>query len=296
MGNEILSIGEVLWDSMLAGLFLGGAPFNVAIHLHQLGVPVAFASRVGDDELGREIVRRMQERKLDVRLVQVDQVRATGFVIVALDAVGSPKFDIVHPSAWDTMQLTAELLACARECRAMVYGSLAQRDPQSRATIQHLWTLAPMKVFDVNLRPPFVDRTVVEDSLKAADIVKLNDSELLQLGEWFVMTGGMETMTAELAETFHCTAVCVTRGAEGGCLWHEGTWYEHPGSRVQVADAVGAGDAFLAALLTGLLSGTEPMEILERANALGAFVASHTGATPVHDPSAIEAIRHINAQ
>ena len=291
MAGEILSVGEVLWDSLPDGLFLGGAPFNVACHLHALGEPVAFASRVGDDELGREILRRMERQGLDPGLIQVDRELETGFVVVKLDAKGSPTFQILEPSAWDAMEPAAPLLEAARTARALVHGSLALRRPATRDTLRRIFETGVPRAFDVNLRPPFVDRAIVEECLKGARIVKLNDQEWTVLSGWFGLSGDLRRGSEALAARFGIETVCITRGAAGAALRHRGGWHEHPGFRVHAVDAVGSGDAFLAALLSGLLRGKDPALVLEEANALGAFVATRRGATPPSDPGEVAKIR-----
>lgn len=286
----ILCYGEVLWDALPGGLFLGGAPFNVACHLHELGEPVRFASRVGDDLLGDEIRRRMQHRGIDDTLLQVDPDLPTGFVRVALEETAGPSFTILAPSSWDRIEATPELADAAAGARAIVFGSLVQRDSISAKTLHTLFDTGADLIFDVNLRPPFDDRDVVEASLRVANLVKLNDAELVQLARWFDLPQEDRAGAAALSERFDCRTVCVTRGERGAALLHQGEWNEHPGYRVKVADAVGAGDAFLAALISGLYAGATAEETLTRANAVGAYVASCNGATPHHDRRVIEEI------
>lgn len=294
MNPDILCIGEVLWDALPAGLFLGGAPFNVACHLHGLGESVAFAGRVGDDELGREIVRRLNQRGMKTGLLQQDHDLETGFVVVSLDPAGNPSFKIVQPSAWDALEETDDLMAAGGAAKAIVFGSLAQRDPRSRRTILRTLDTNTLCVFDVNLRPPFDTRNVVEESLSRADIVKLNEEELAQLATWFDLPRSPEAGARSIASRWRTQTVCITRAERGACLLHTDTWLEHPGFSVQVADAVGAGDAFLARLLTGLLSNEPAAEMLDQANAVGAYVATRNGATPPIDPNAVETLRRIS--
>ena len=291
MTGEILCVGEVLWDALPAGLFLGGAPFNVACHLHELGLPVAFVSRIGDDALGTEITRRLEHRGIATGMLQVDPVLPTGFVIVGLDTIGVPDFTIVAPSAWDEIATSADLERRAADARAIVFGSLAQRSATSKKTILGLLQTDALKVFDVNLRRPFDSKDVVEESLKLADVVKLNDDELRRLDGWFTLCGGTftpETAAKALADAFRCHTVCVTRGANGSALWTNGEWHEHAGVKVEVADTVGSGDAFLAAFLERTFSGAPPADVLTYADAVGAYVATRNGATPVHDRETIK--------
>jgi fructokinase len=135
-------------------------------------------------------------------------------------------------------------------------------------------------VLDVNLRVPFEDREIVRDSLQRADVVKMSDEELQKMAAWFALQGGPRESVAALAESFACQVVCVTRGSQGAALWHDGKWSEHPGFKVEVRDTVGAGDAFLAVLLAGLLAGGTDSAILQHANLIGAYVATQFGAVP----------------
>jgi fructokinase len=285
--SEILCVGEVLWDSLPTGLFLGGAPFNVACHLRASGVPATIVSRVGADRLGEEVVERATRFGVGADLVQVDPVLPTGFVKVALDAVGNATYEILEPVAWDAIALNEALLRRAAEARAVVFGSLAQRNTITRGTIERLWEVAALRVFDVNLRPPYDDVAVVERSLARADIVKINDHELAQVAAWFGVRGGLREASARLADSFGCRMVCVTRGGSGAALWRDGRWTEHPGFRVEVRDTVGAGDAFLAALLAGLAAGEEDGLLLQHANLIGAYVATQPGAVPAYEQATI---------
>ena len=294
-GSEVLCVGEVLWDALPAGLFLGGAPFNVACHLRAAGVPVAMVSRVGADRLGEEALRRAAWYGVATDLVQVDPALPTGFVRVTLEPSGDAEYEIIAPAAWDAIAPSDALLQRAAEARAIVFGSLAQRSAVTRATIERLWDTDAPLVFDVGLRPPFDDRDVVRRSLRRAAIVKLTDEELRRLAAWFDLPGGaapaartadlLPTVTA-LAETFGCGTVCVTRGREGAALWRDGRWTEHAGFEVEVRDTVGSGDAFLAVLLAGLLSGAEDRVLLQHASLIGAYVATQSGAVPADQPAA----------
>lgn len=284
---EVLCVGEVLWDSLPAGLFLGGAPFNVACHLRAAGIAAAMVSRIGDDRLGEEIIRRAARYGVATDLVQVDAKLPTGFVRVSLDQAGSAAYEIVAPAAWDAVALNDQLLDRADAARAIVFGSLAQRGAITRATIERLWKSKALMVFDANLRPPFDDKEVVRRSLQRADVVKLSNVELAELITWFSLPRGTREAASAIAEKFSCGIVCVTRGAEGAVMWHDGAWSEHDGFEVEVRDTVGAGDAFLAVLLAGILSGSPDNVVLKHANLIGAYVATQDGAVPTDQSAAI---------
>jgi len=294
--KKILCIGEVLWDSLPMGLFLGGAPLNVSFHLRQLGEEVNIISRVGDDRLGQEALRRIKGKGLPTDLIQRDGELETGIVEVQLDEQGDPDYNIIEPVAWDNIKLTSGMKTAAEECWAIVFGSLALRDSQSRQTIYSLLDNDMLKVFDINLRSPYYDKQTIENALQPADILKLNADELGQLMEWFSLSGNIKEGIKELADLFDCQSIVVTKGAEGAVLFHQGEWAEHKGFNITVKDAVGAGDAFLAALLQGIHKEIDIKDTLVFANATGAYVASHDGALPEYVYSNIEdlILRHLD--
>ena len=286
--SEILCVGEVLWDALPAGLFLGGAPFNVACHLRAAGQPVSMVSRVGRDHLGDEVLRRAARFGVGTDLIEVDPELPTGFVRVDVDDAGNARFEIVEPAAWDAIAPSEALLARAARARAIVFGTLAQRNARSRRTIEQLWDSPGLKVFDVNLRPPHESENIVRRSLEHADVVKLNEEEMRTIGRWLGLPAEPRPAMEALAETFGCRAVCLTRGSAGAALWREGRWTESPGFEVEVRDTVGAGDAFLAVLLAGLLANVEDGALLRNANLIGAYVSTQFGAVPLDQPPTLE--------
>jgi fructokinase len=168
-----------------------------------------------------------------------------------------------------------------------VFGTVAQRNATSRATIERLWEGDALMVFDANLRPPYDARDIVAQSLKHANVVKVTEHELTRIAEWFGLPGGLRASAVAVAESFDCETVCVTRGRSGAALWHNGKWTEEPGYEVEVRDTVGAGDAFLALLLAGLLDGADDRVTLRHANLIGAYVATQLGAVPLDQPAAV---------
>lgn len=278
--NEVLCVGEVLWDALPAGLFLGGAPFNVACHLSAAGVPVSMVSRVGVDRLGEEALRRAARYGVGTDLIQMDATLPTGFVRATVDDSGHALYEILEPVAWDAIAPEDALLKRAADARAIVFGSLAQRQTITRGTVERLWHSTALMVFDLNLRPPYEDREIIRRSLERADVVKVTHSELQRIAGWFGLPDGDRESATALAESFSCKVVCVTRGRDGAALWRDGKWTEHPGFEVEVRDTVGAGDAFLAVLLAGLLSGADSSTLLQNANLIGAYVSTQFGAVP----------------
>jgi fructokinase len=285
--SEILCVGEVLWDALPAGLFLGGVPFNVACHLRAAGLPATLVSRVGSDLLGEEVRRRVARYGVGTELLQVDPALPTGFVRVELDEAGLATYEIVDPAAWDAVEVTDALLERASAARMIVFGSLAQRHAVTRASVERLWDVGVPLAFDVSLRPPYGDREVVRRSLQRAAVVKLTEAELAQLAAWFRLEGaGVRERVEALAAAFGCGTICVTRGRHGAGVLRAGRWTEHPGYEVEVRDSVGAGDAFFAILLAGILKGVDDRALLRDASLMGAYVATQSGAVPPDQPEA----------
>ncbi|MBX0290450.1 carbohydrate kinase [Hymenobacter sp. HSC-4F20] len=280
MSNTIVCFGEVLWDVLPTGKQPGGAPFNVAVHLHQLGLPVDLISRVGDDELGTELLNFIASKGLRTDFVQRGTTHLTGVVKANVDDAQEVTYKIVQPVAWDYIQYEAALEHLVESAAVFVFGSLAARQAGTRETLYHLLKYARLKVFDVNLRPPHYTREITQYLLEKANLVKMNHHELTEIMAWFGPETDQATAMQWLAERFDLQAVCVTCGAEGALLYTGSQLYRAPGIPVDVKDTIGSGDAFLAALLKGWLAGTEPGEALRFACATGALVATSPGATP----------------
>ncbi|GAA4324937.1 carbohydrate kinase [Mucilaginibacter gynuensis] len=281
MSKQVLSFGEVLWDTFEDGKKAGGAPMNVARHLIQQGLDVVFASSVGADVSGDKLLGFLQDNGLYSDLVQVDQELPTCEVTVQLDADNSATYIIPEPVSWDNIRLESDLRKKAKKVAAIVFGSLACRGEITRNTLRSLLEETPaLKIFDVNLRAPHYELSTIETLAAKADIIKMNEEEadLLINGS----NASLEDKIMEFQKKYHVKTVCVTRGGNGAIIWHDEKFYEHPGFKVKVADTVGAGDSFLATLIAGLLAEDPIQNVLEKACAVGAFVASKRGANPVY--------------
>lgn len=281
--SKILCIGEVLWDSLPSGLYLGGAPLNVCYHLNQLDIESVIASKVGKDRLGKEAVRRIKMMEISTDLVQYDEQHETGFVGVELTESGDPQYNILQPVAWDEIILSDKLEDTAEQSSGLVFGTLAQRNETSRKTIQALMGRGLTLIFDMNLRKPFINKKVIRQSLEVADIVKMNEDELNHLIDWYSLPGGPKSAVEDIVGQFNCSTVCVTKGANGSMLFKDGKWFEHKGFPVKAKDVVGAGDAFLASLIHGIITGEEGKDLLVYANATGSLIAQKDGATPQYN-------------
>ncbi len=292
MKKKVVGLGEVLWDILPERTCLGGAPANFAYITTLMGDHGIVASRVGEDSRGLEALRRMEELGVDIDHVQTDRHRGTGTVNVELDDKGMPRFEIAEPVAWDSLDWTLDWERLAENADAVCFGSLAQRSEESRKTIrQFLRATSPrtVKVFDVNLRQSYYSQEVLADSMRLADIVKLNDDELPKIMSLAKFLHKDELSSARLLlSAYDLTLVCVTRGDRGSLLVRDGDSSEHRGFRVKVADTVGSGDAFAAGLLHEYLHGASLDLMNEVANLVGAWVASEVGAMPTPKRGALE--------
>jgi len=283
MNHNIVGVGEVLWDLLPDGRQLGGAPANFAYHARSLGLDAAVISSVGDDEPGSDLLDQLQRLDVPVDLVTQNSGLPTGTVSVTLNGQGVPHYAIHEPVAWDRIQSTELARESVRNAQVVCFGSLAQRSQLSRETIQNLVLAAPpaaLRVFDINLRQQFYSLSIIEQSLKLANVLKLNDAELTVLASMFDLGGSVKAQLAKLATQFALHTVALTCGEKGSLLYHRGCWSECSVQPVIVADTVGAGDAFTAALVKGLLLGIAPDKINSAANEIARHVCSCVGATP----------------
>ena len=278
--QQIVCFGEILWDVLPSGKQPGGAPFNVAVHLHQLGQSVDLISRIGNDDLGMELLGFIESKGLRTDYVQHSNTHLTGVVEANVDNSHEVTYRIVQPVAWDYIQYDATVENLVEKAEMFVFGSLAARQAATRETLYRLLEHAKFKVFDVNMRPPHYSKEAVKHLLEKANLVKLNHHELAEIMRWFDQETDRPTAMQWLATFFDLQAVCVTCGADGALLWTNNQLYRAPGAPVEVKDTIGSGDSFLAALLKGWLAGQEPGALLRFACATGALVATHQGATP----------------
>lgn len=278
-----IGIGEILWDLLPSGKLLGGAPGNVAAMATQLGLHGMVVSAVGDDPYGREILEQMDRNGVDRSGIRTLKDLPTGVVDVTLDNAGVPTFSIRQPAAWDAIAFDEKLERVAQSADAVVFGTLAQRDPRSRTGItEFLRAVRPgcLKVCDVNFRPPFVSEAIIIDSLNLADVVKLNDAELPTVAKMLGLEGDVSTLLRDLRARFDLDLVVYTMGDKGSRMISSRYEGNHPGFKAQVVDTVGAGDSFIAVVTVGLLMGLDLDRIQDLANQVAAFVCSKAGGTP----------------
>ena len=306
MKKTVVGLGEVLWDLLPDATHLGGAPANFAYIISLMGDRGVVASRVGADARGQEARRRMEALGLPVTFLQTDADKdhPTGTAQDRVDGKGQASFVIAQPAAWDFMEWTPQWQDLAKEADAVCFGSLAQRSPQSRETIRNFLRATSrdaLRIFDVNLRGDFFSRELLAESMSLANIVKLNDEELpriMKLGGLVHSNdhsnvhsaghGGEKSAAEKLLSLYDLELVCITRGNRGSLLVSKSGSSEHAGFRVQVADTIGAGDAFTAGLTHEYLHGASLDGMNEVANLVGAWVASQAGATPAPKQGALE--------
>jgi fructokinase len=285
---RVVGLGELLWDLFPDGKVLGGAPANFAFHAAALGHDAHVASRVGRDDLGREMLAALAQRGLGTRCIQIDRDHPTGTVPVRVGPDGAPTFSIVPNVAWDYLDDEPALYDLMARADLVGVGTLAQRSEQSARTIQRLLGACSAPVlFDANLRHRLWSAEVIAANLDHTTILKVDRREWDRLVELGLAPHGAPPIEAcrTLIERHHLAWVCITRGADGCLLVSADDAVEHPGFAVTVVDTVGCGDAFAAAVADGWLAQRSLSEIAHRANRLGAWVAAHRGATVDHPDS-----------
>ncbi len=280
MDKHVACFGEVLFDVFSNRRCIGGAPLNVAYRLQSLGNSVDLISKIGDDDLGYEILHFLRQNQIKTRCIQIDGKYKTGKVKVTLDSRGNASYDIVKPSAWDFIEFNAKALEAVRHADAFVFGSLVCRNEASKTTLIHLLKEAKYKIFDVNLRRPHYEMAFIKQLMVQADVLKFNEEEVLYINEALGhKTLDLKKAILHISKFASVHTICVTRGDKGAILFKNDMFFEHPGRKVKVIDTVGAGDSFLAALIDHFLKDKSPDQSLEFACSIGSKVAGQEGAT-----------------
>ncbi|MBD3626760.1 carbohydrate kinase [Cyclobacterium sp.] len=293
MHKKIICFGEMLWDIFPKESIAGGAPMNVALHLAHLGMDVKMISAIGEDKLGKKLLSFIRKYGLSEDFIQINATYPTGTVNVDDRDKENIKYEIVKPAAWDYILWSEEMDKAVRNADAFIFGTLGARNETSKATLEKLLETPVLKVFDINLRPPFYAADLLEYLLKKADILKLNEDELTLLADFYDLPNKMEAALEKLTELFEFEMICITLGSKGAAIYQEGEIISHPGYPVAVKDTVGSGDAFLAGFVSKYLSRESPEKILDFACALGALVATFSGGTPQYNESDISQIKDL---
>lgn len=292
--NLIVGLGEVLWDVLPEGRKLGGAPANFAYNVRQFGFDSLAISAVGNDKLGDETLAALKDKGLDFIMPQVPY--PTGTVLVSLDDEGIPAYDIRENVAWDNIPFTPEMKAAAQSCRAVCWGSLAQRNVVSRTTINSFLDAMPdgggrLKVFDINLRQKFYTKEVIMESLRRCNVLKINDEELVVIGRLFDYPGlDMRNKCWLILGKYNLDMLVLTCGVNGSYVFTPGRVSFQETPRVDVVDTVGAGDSFTGAFCAAILKGMPVPEAHRLAVEISAYVCTQSGAMPVLPASIVNGV------
>ena len=289
---KIVGIGEILWDIYREERYLGGAPANVAIHSRQLGDEGLIVSRIGDDGMGRELIRALQEKRISKEYLQIDKRKGTGTVFIELQVSGEPTFRCSRDVAFDYLEYTPALEQLKQRVDAIVFSSLGQRNAAARDTIQHfLQDFEGLKVFDVNSSSRSANfEEIIKLSLAQADVVKASTAELNSLKKLFHREGDRSLdFSRDMMDFFDIGLFAITGGCEGATLISRDEMVQQPALPIEARDTTGAGDAFTAGLVHKYLRQASLDEILTFANLMGAFICTLQGATPTFTAADVQA-------
>ena len=293
MNKVIVGLGEALWDCLPDGSKLGGAPANFAYHASQFGNEAYAISAIGNDALGDQTLKEFDEKHLKYVMPRVDY--PTGTVQVELDEEGIPTYDIKQNVAWDNIPFTPEIENVAKHCGCVCFGSLAQRNKISRDTIHRFLDTTPMaclKIFDINLRQNFYSKEIIQDSLKACDILKINDEELVTIGRLFGYPGlDIENKCYLILGKYNLKMLVLTCGTNGSYVFAPGVKSYQPTPKVEVDDTVGAGDSFTGSFASAILAGMPIKEAHKLAVEVSAFVCTQPGAMPKLPQSLLDRVK-----
>ena len=282
MNKVIAGLGEALWDCLPDGSKLGGAPANFAYHASQFGNDAYAISAIGNDALGDQTLKEFDEKHLKYVMPRVDY--PTGTVQVELDEEGIPTYDIKQNVAWDNIPFTPEIENVAKHCGCVCFGSLAQRNKISRDTIHRFLDTTPMsclKIFDINLRQNFYTKEIIQESLKACDMLKINDEELVTIGRLFGYPGlDIENKCYLILGKYNLKMLELTCGNNGSYVFAPGVKSYQPTPKVEVDDTVGAGDSFTGSFASAILAGMPIKDAHKLAVEVSAFVCTQPGAMP----------------
>ena len=295
MKQYVVGLGEALWDCLPEGKKLGGAPANFAYHAGQfLGSDNTIAiSALGNDALADETEQSLKEHGLQYMMPRVPY--PTGTVQVTLTGDGIPTYDIKENVAWDNIPFTPEIEEIARNCRAVCFGSLAQRNIVSRENIQRFLDATPKeckKIFDINLRQQFYTKEIIQESLRRCNILKINDEELVLIGRMFGYPGlDIENKCWLILGKYNLDMLVLTCGTNGSYVFSPGAMSFQETPKVKVADTVGAGDSFTGSFCAAILAGKPVSEAHKLAVEVSAFVCTQNGAMPTITPDLLSKVK-----
>lgn len=279
----IAGIGEILWDVLEESEELGGAPINFAYHANAMGATGYAISAIGDDIRGHKALKELQANNMSTEYIKTIPHAVTGYVLAEVDKDGVASYSFPDDVAWDNLSLEKNSVELSGKIDAICFGSLAQRSSCSREIIMSFLKMVgedTMKVFDLNIRQNFYSNEIIRESLTLADVLKLNDDEILLIAEIEKIAGDNTTILQELVQKYNLQLAVLTKGGDGSLLVSPSEISEHPGYQTEVVDTIGAGDAFTAATVIGLLQKVPITAINKNANAVAAYVCSQKGAMP----------------
>lgn len=294
--EKLVCYGEILWDVLPSGSLPGGAPMNVAYHLQKLNRPVSLITAIGADNYGTALVNLLSQWGIGTEHCRTNHYHPTGMVYAQLKEHHEMAYDIVYPSAWDFILWDDSYTSLMQEADYLVFGSLACRNYTSGNTLFKLLESAKNKVLDINIRPPHFSPKMVDQLLHKTDILKLNLAELELIAGWYSPSHTVTDKIKGIQDRFLINTIVVTLGDKGALLCMDGHIYQNPGYKVQVADTVGSGDAFLAAFLSQLIDRAPPEKMLDFACAMGALIASYQGACPEYHLQEIKTVAEKNKE
>ncbi|TXE05185.1 PfkB family carbohydrate kinase [Algoriphagus aquimarinus] len=290
MQHKAVIFGEMLWDCLPSGPVPGGAPMNVTLNLHQLGLDSRLISAVGKDADGQKLIEFLETFNLPLNLIQLNPEHETSKVLVNDDDPENIKYTIVSPVAWDYIQWNTEMDQAVAASDAFVFGTLGVRNSESLTTLLKLLHHKTLRVFDANFRPPFYDFEIIEILLGFTDILKINEDELEIFADYFDVEPNVKSVCSYLDQHYPMDLICVTQGSKGALVYKDGNITSHEGHKVKVADSIGAGDAFLSGFIKTYLE-DQPLDlVLDFACKLGAFVASKKGGTPRYEVEDLDSV------
>lgn len=287
---QVICFGEILWNVLPKSAVPCGAPMNVAYHLNKLGKCPALITRIGFDDKGKELINLLSGYGISTDFFQVDYHTQTGVLHARLKKDDEVVYDILRPAAWDYIQWEDDFESLLQSASYFVFGSLVARNAQSKNILFQCMEIAKVKVLDINIRSPFFHQKLIEELLEKADVLKMNIAELHLVSGWYNDYKNDLERVKSLRERFNIKSIIVTKGSDGALLNLDETFYSHPGYTVKAAGTSGCGDAFLAAIISKLIDRAPPVEALDFASRLGAYVASGKEACPDYTLSVLDRI------
>jgi len=285
--------GEILWDVLPDGPQPGGAPLNVAYHLNKLGMETSLVSRIGNDTNGHKLEALIEEWGIKKHLLQVDHEQSTSQVIASMNNGNEVSYEIIFPVAWDFISESQSIMEQIEPSTYLIFGSLASRNDVSRNTLFDLLESDAIKVFDINLRPPFINRNLLGDLLTKADIAKFNEAELEMIQRFFSGSYWKEFEQVKfIQDHFNIPEIIITKGEFGASYYKHDKAYHVAGTEIKVSDTIGSGDSFLAAFIASRYREESPQRLLKNAMAMGSFIATKKGGCPEYQLEEYESFRN----